>query len=109
MPMLISDALVMRGNLNAQPADLLIESGFIRAIELPGVIADANLERVDATSQLLVPGLVNAHTHSHGALGKGLVGDRVQLEVFLSGAGATNGSRGLEDKRLSAMLSGVEL
>ena len=52
---------------------------------------------------------MNAHTHSHGALGKGLVPDRVPLEVFLSGAGAINGHRGLEDKRLSATLSAVEL
>ncbi len=107
--MLIYGALVLRENLKAQNADLLIDAGVISAIEPPGIITDDNLERIDATDQLLVPGLVNAHTHSHGALGKGLVGDRVPLEVFLSGAGAINGGRGLEDKHLSATLSAVEL
>ena len=56
-----------------------------------------------------MPGLVNGHTHAHGGLGKGSVGDRVPLEVFLSASGAINGSRTVEDKRLSAMLTAVEL
>jgi 5-methylthioadenosine/S-adenosylhomocysteine deaminase len=109
MSMLIHGALVLRESLKAHPADLLVEDGTIRAVQPPGAITDDNLERIDARNQLLVPGLVNAHTHSHGALGKGLIGDRVPLEVFLSGAGAVNGSRNLEDKRLSATLSAVEL
>ena len=67
------------------------------------------LHVVDASDRLLVPGLVNGHTHGHGALGKGLVGDRVPLEVFLSASGATNGNRSVEDKRLSTQLTAVEL
>ena len=59
------------------------------------------LHVVDASDRLLIPGLVNGHTHGHGALGKGLVGDRVPLEVFLSASGATNGNRSVEDKRLT--------
>ena len=109
MVILIQSALVLRESLKAHPADLLVEEGTIRAIQPSGAITDENLERIDATNQLLVPGLVNAHTHSHGALGKGLIGDRVPLEVFLSGTGAVNGSRNLDDKRLSATLSAVEL
>jgi guanine deaminase len=109
MPMLLRGARVLRGNLEAPTADLLIEDGTIRAIEPAGTITDDNAEIVVATDCLLVPGLVNGHTHSHGALGKGLVDDRVPLEVFLSGVGAINGNRSLEDKRLSAALSAVEL
>src|SRR5476651_2260088 len=109
MPIVIHGALVLRGNLDVQRADVLLNDGVITAIEPPNVITDENFERVEAADQLLVPGLVNAHTHSHGALGKGLVLDRVPLEVFLSGASAINGHRGLEDKRLSATLSAVEL
>ena len=109
MPIVIHGALVLRGNLDVQRADVLLNEGVITAIEPPNVITDENFERVEAADRLLVPGLVNAHTHSHGALGKGLVLDRVPLEVFLSGASAINGHRGLEDKRLSATLSAVEL
>lgn len=90
-------------------ADVLIDGGMIEAIEPPGTITNQNAEIVDAADRLLVPGLVNGHTHSHGALGKGLVGDRVPLEVFLSGASAVSGHRGVADKKLSATLSAVEL
>ena len=88
---------------------MLIEDGFIRAIEPPGQITRGNLERIEASDRLLVPGLVNGHTHGHGGLGKGAVADRVPLEVFLSASGAINGSRTIEDKRLSATLTAVEL
>jgi len=88
---------------------VLIEDGFIRAIEPPGQITRGNLKRIEASDRLLVPGLVNGHTHGHGGLGKGAVADRVPLEVFLSASGAINGSRTIEDKRLSATLTAVEL
>lgn len=107
--MLIRGATILRADLEARLADMLLDGGTIRAIEPPGTITDANLEIVDAADRLLVPGLVNGHTHSHGALGKGLVGDRLPLEVFLSGVGAANANRSTEDKRLSAALSAVEL
>ena len=65
--------------------------------------------QVDARDRLLVPGLVNAHTHAHGALAKGMVPDRVVLETFLVSVGAATGSRTLEDKYLSAQLSAIEM
>jgi guanine deaminase len=93
----------------AENADILVEHGTIRAIEKPGVISEEAYQNIDASDQLLVPGLVNGHSHSHGGLGKGAVGDRVSLEVFLAGSGAINGSRTREDKWLSAALTAVEL
>jgi guanine deaminase len=108
--MLISGGHVLRADLKTcRPADVLIEHGIIRAIEPPGQITLENLERIEASDRLLVPGLVNGHTHGHGGLGKGAVADRVPLEVFLSASGAINGNRTVEDKRLSATLTAVEL
>src|SRR4029078_4227207 len=93
----------------AENADILVEHGTIKAIEKPGLISGEAYQQIDASDQLLVPGLVNGHSHSHGGLGKGAVGDRVSLEVFLAGSGAINGSRTRDDKWLSAMLTAVEL
>jgi 5-methylthioadenosine/S-adenosylhomocysteine deaminase len=107
--MLISGGHVLRADLKTCRADVLIEDSFIRAIEPPGQITRGSLERIEASDRLLVPGLINGHTHGHGALGKGAVADRVPLEVFLSASGAINGSRTIEDKRLSATLTAVEL
>ena len=55
----------------------------------------------DASDCLLMPGLVNAHTHAHGALAKGMVGDRWPLEVFLNSVGPLITGKTLEDKYLS--------
>ena len=107
---LVSGGRVLRADLKTcDPTDVLVEDGFILAIEPPGRIMREDVDRVDASDRLLVPGLVNGHTHGHGGLGKGAVGDRVPLEVFLSASGAINASRTIEDKRLSATLTAVEL
>jgi 5-methylthioadenosine/S-adenosylhomocysteine deaminase len=93
----------------ARPADLLIEGGRIQAIGAPGEFAGAPATRtLDAADRLLIPGLVNGHTHAHGSLGRGAVPD-VALEGFLAASPAINGHRGLDDLRLSATLSAVEL
>lgn len=108
--LLIRGGRVLRGDLTTcVVADVLIERGNITAIEPPGTITRGDAKPIDASDRLLVPGLVNGHTHGHGGLGKGSVGDRVPLEVFLSASGAINGSRTVEDKRLSAQLTAVEL
>ena len=110
MSTLIRGGRVLRADfLTCDPADVLVEHGFIRAIEPVGRITRGDVETIEAADRLLVPGLVNGHTHAHGGLGKGAVGDCVPLEVFLSASGVINGSRTVEDKRLSATLTAVEL
>lgn len=108
--LLVRGGRVLRGDLRScEMADLLLRDGRIEAIERPGVMEAINHVVVDASDRLLIPGLVNAHTHSHGALGKGLVPDRVPLEVFLCASGAISAHRSIADKHLSAKLSAVEL
>ena len=109
-PKVIRNARVLvAGAARVDALDLLIEDGRIGAIGAPGMAAPADAELVDAADRLVIPGLVNAHTHAHGGLGKGAVSDRLPLEVFLTGSGALNGSRTLDDKYLSAQLSAVDM
>ncbi len=106
---------VIRGGLlldsqgRAAPQDLLIEDGRIAAIANPGFEVSGDAEPISASDRLLIPGLINSHTHSHGALNRGAVDDKVSLEMFLTGAGASTRSRGVEDKYLSAALSAAEM
>ncbi len=93
----------------AEPADLLIEDGAIRQIGRPGLAAPADAVAIDARDRLLIPGLVNAHTHAHGALSRGLAGDRVPLEVLLTLSAPVTAGRSVEDKYLSAQLSAIEM
>lgn len=107
---LIRGGRVVRRDLRTcDVADVLIRNGRIAAIERPGVIDASNHRLLDASDRLLMPGLVNGHTHAHGALAKGQVEDRSPLEVFLSASGAISANRTVADKRLTATLSAVEL
>ena len=108
--------LVIRGGRVLDPAsgeapaqDILVADGAIVAIGPPGLAAPDDAAVLDAGDRLLLPGLVNAHTHAQGGLGRGLIGDRVPLEVFLNTSGAILGSRSDDDKYLSAALSAAEM
>ena len=104
----IRGGLVLQPDGEAAPRDILVEDGLIAAIEPPGFSVE-DAEPISAADRLLMPGLVNAHTHSHGALNRGAVGDKVSLEMFLTSGGASARSRGLDDKYLSAALSAAEM
>ena len=72
-------------DLAAAPAvkDILIEDGIIAAIgsEQEGPPPDA--KRLDARGKLAIPGLVNAHYHSHDVLARGMFED-VALEGWIA-------------------------
>src|SRR5262249_28350466 len=106
---------ILRGGLvldiaagTADPADILIEDDTIREIGPPGCAAPDGAIEITAARRLLHPGLVNAHTHGHGNLAKGM-GDRWTLELLLTAAPWITGNRGAEDKYLSTQLGAVEM
>ncbi|MEA2829592.1 MAG: 5-methylthioadenosine/S-adenosylhomocysteine deaminase [Bradyrhizobium sp.] len=105
----IRGGLVLDAQGQAALQDVLIEDGSILAIDNPGFEVSDDTEILSAADRLLIPGLISAHTHSHGALNRGAVGDKVSLEMFLTGAGASARSRGIDDKYLSAALSAAEM
>ena len=92
----------------AEPADVLVEGDTVREIGPPGMAAPADAATLDASGRLLMPGLVNAHTHGHNNLAKSL-GDRWTLELLLNAAPWITGGRTLEDKYLSTLIGAVEM
>ena len=92
----------------AEARDILIEDDVIREIGPPGLAAPEGARLIDAARRLLHPGLVNAHTHAHGNLAKGM-GDRWTLELLLTAAPWTTGNRAAEDIYLSAQLGAAEM
>src|SRR5205809_5339550 len=92
----------------AERLDVLVDGTTIREIGRPGLPAPEGTRVMDAGYRVLLPGLVNAHMHAHGALGRG-AGDRWNLELLLNAAPAINGRRTVEDKYLSAALGAVEM
>jgi 5-methylthioadenosine/S-adenosylhomocysteine deaminase len=92
----------------ADLGDILIEDDTICEIGPPGSPAPAEAVEIAANRRLLHPGLVNAHTHGHGNLAKGM-GDRWTLELLLSAAPWITGNRNAEEKYLSTQLGAVEM
>jgi 5-methylthioadenosine/S-adenosylhomocysteine deaminase len=92
----------------ADAADVLVTGDTITAIGVPGMSAPPDATVIDARGHLLHPGLINAHTHAHGNLAKGM-GDRWTLELLLTAGPWISGGRTLEDKHLSAKIGAVEM
>src|SRR5258708_28934061 len=90
----------------APPADLLIAGDTIAAIGPPGLAAPDDAVAIEAGDRLLMPGLVNAHTHGHGNLAKGM-GDVWTLELLLNAGPYLNGHRSLEATYLCGLLRAV--
>ncbi len=100
--------LVDAARHRADLADILIVGDTIAEIGPAGLAAPDDAKAIDAADMLLHPGLINAHTHGHGNLGKGL-GDRWTLELLLAAAPWISGNRTLEDKYLSTFVGAIEM
>jgi 5-methylthioadenosine/S-adenosylhomocysteine deaminase len=87
--------------------DIVIEGDTIVDLVAPGSVRDKNAERLDASRRLIIPGLINSHTHSHGGLSKG-IGDRWNLEILQTANPWLGGQRGAEDKHLSALITAID-
>lgn len=105
----ITGGLVLAaGEDRPAPADLLLRGDTIVAIAGPGAVGSENTRRIDAANRLIVPGLINAHTHGHGGLAKGM-GDLWSLELLLNAGGWMNGGRTDDDRYVSTVLSAAEM
>jgi 5-methylthioadenosine/S-adenosylhomocysteine deaminase len=93
------------GKLNR--ADVLIDRDRVVAVG-PDLSAPPGSAVIDARGRLVLPGLVNAHTHAHNNLFTGLA-NRWTLEDLLNYASALNSNRTPEDQYLSAALGAIEM
>lgn len=106
---------VIRGGLvldvakrTVHTADILIENDCIYHVGQPGMDVPDGADLIDARDCLIMPGLINAHTHGHGSIGKGL-GDKWSLELLLNAAYWVGAGLTLEDKKTAAQLNAAEM
>jgi 5-methylthioadenosine/S-adenosylhomocysteine deaminase len=88
--------------------DLLIEGGSIVRIGAPGALNAEDAQRYDARDRLILPGLVNAHTHGHANLMKG-VAEAWTLEASLTNGPWLAGTRDPETIYLSTLLGAIDM
>ncbi|NLV04858.1 amidohydrolase family protein [Haloarcula rubripromontorii] len=107
--LLVTGGQVLRPDLTVERADVLVsqDSGDIVAVDEPGTL-DGD-DELDASEGLVIPGLVNAHTHVAMTLLRGLADDKpldawLQEDVWPVEAELTP-----EDIRVGAELGLVEM
>ncbi|HBK04998.1 MAG TPA: S-adenosylhomocysteine deaminase [Acetobacteraceae bacterium] len=104
---IVSGGMVLvSGESSARRADLVLAGDSIAAIVPPD--SAQGTRTIDASDRLIIPGLINAHTHGHGGLGKG-VGDLWSLELLLNAGPWVNGGRSNDDRYLSTLLAAIEM
>jgi cytosine/adenosine deaminase-related metal-dependent hydrolase len=97
MKLVISGGRVVVANApKGEAPDIVVVDEKIADIVAPDSVTDADMQRLDASHRLIIPGLINAHTHSHGGLSKD-VGDRWSLEILQTANPWLGGHRSEED------------
>ncbi len=88
--------------------DILIEGADITAVgvDLPPEMTQG-AEVLDATGHLVMPGLINAHYHSHDTLCRGLF-EELPLEMWLLYTLPMGGHRSKEEVRLRTLVGALE-
>ena len=107
----IRDILTLDPAMSARPEqrDIVVEGGRIASVTAPRSAAiDAPPARViEGRNRLLIPGLVNAHTHSPTNILKG-TGDVLSHPAFMWINQADTAARTPDEVRLSALLGCIE-
>jgi 5-methylthioadenosine/S-adenosylhomocysteine deaminase len=105
--LLIKGAHVVTQNASREQiqCDVLVEDGLIRKV---GKVLSGADEIIDADGDILIPGLVNAHSHVAMAIMKG-VADDVTFPKFLDRVFAIDSDRHEEDIMLGAQLGLAEM
>jgi 5-methylthioadenosine/S-adenosylhomocysteine deaminase len=108
MALLVRGGQVLNSTQEAlEPADVLIEGDQIAAVG-GKLSSPPGTQELNAAGHLILPGLINAHTHAHNNLFKG-VADNWTLEDLLTHGPALNGGRTPEDHYLSAAIGAMEM
>jgi guanine deaminase len=108
----IADARVLHvhgANARIERADILIKDGRIVALALPGSVArEGTNELIAAAGGLVMPGLVNAHTHSPENLARGRA-ERARLREWMEAVWPALDTLPAEDVRLAIEIGAAEM
>jgi guanine deaminase len=108
MGLFIRGGKVFNSQLNhLQEADILIDGDCIAAVGR-NLDAPTDVRELDASKYIILPGLINAHTHSHNNFTKGS-GDNWTLEDQLNHGAALNANRTPDDVYVCTAIGAIEM
>jgi 5-methylthioadenosine/S-adenosylhomocysteine deaminase len=88
-------------------ADILVEEGKITAVAPALPAPDPTTEVIDASNHLVIPGLINAHYHSHDTLCRGMF-EELPLEIWLLYTLPLGANRSKEEVRARTLVGALE-
>lgn len=105
---LCSGLVVADAHTPPSVSDITVNDGKIEKVSPAGTAADASTSiRIDASGLILIPGLLNAHTHSSGNLMRSL-SDSWNLEQQLNAGPAFRGRQTSREQYLTALIGAME-
>src|SRR5882724_11489047 len=96
------------GAFDCEPLDVIVDGDTIADLVSPASVSGEGAQHIDASGKLLIPGLVNGHTHAQVTLARGVF-DRYTLELYLNAMAWATGRRTVEDKYVSAAIGAAEM
>jgi 5-methylthioadenosine/S-adenosylhomocysteine deaminase len=105
MKTLITNATYLSKDYTWENGNILIENSKIVGLN-SGI--DSTDELIDARGQIIIPGLINAHSHSYTSYLKGTI-DNVPLDIYMLHAFAGNTVRNPREIYVSTQLEGLQL
>lgn len=88
---------------------ILIKNDRIEGVNAGPYTGDrSDLETIDASDQIIIPGLINAHTHSYANLVKGTT-ENIPLELWMLFIMAEGKNMDKEDYAINASLGSIEM
>jgi 5-methylthioadenosine/S-adenosylhomocysteine deaminase len=88
-------------------ADILIDGGKIVSVGAEATAGGADATILDATDRLVIPGLINAHYHSHDTLCRGMF-EELPLEFWLLYTLPMGANRSKEEVRARTLVGALE-
>ena len=103
MSLLVKNATLPSG----KKADVLIEGNSISKVA-PGIAPPSGAEKLDASGKLLIPGLINTHTHAAMTLFRGIAED-MELKSWLASVRAVETKVTPGQMRAGSLLACLEM
>ncbi|RAI45435.1 amidohydrolase family protein [Rhodoplanes roseus] len=105
--LLVRDVLVLDAASAPARKDVLVAGTRIAEVRTPAATVEPDMRVIDGRDRLLIPGLVNAHTHSPLNVLKG-TGDVLSHPAFMWLNQADTAGRSADEIRLSCLLGCIE-
>jgi 5-methylthioadenosine/S-adenosylhomocysteine deaminase len=106
--LLVRGGHLFDGGGAVRQADILVRDGLI--VEVASDLEARDTEVLEARGKIVMPGLINAHTHSNQAIEKGLC-DRYPLDAWMviASYGGANAELSPRDLYISALIGAIEM